>query len=1731
MFTLEDDENKQQFTLMDGQSIYPVLPQPRIEENSQKLNYALGDTSPGVDNLRLKYTSGEESTLRQSLAQYEDAHLYKTKLDMIQSIAASGKKLTPDEQGIIMGMTKAEFRTDPATIIEKKFAEKYINDSLVNNAAVMGTDWSSSPEWSKDVEVATNVTAGIEYFRNQSHILEKEAEDRNTFAKIGDFGTQLLPFVPWWQQKRALEGRKGVEGLMGTTMRENIQYLWALPDEQRRTQYHAAIDKLKEVGAYEDAMTFARAMVSFPTSDEYLANVITLADYTTLGSFILKPFTRATGRAAARAGEEILQGTTPNPASPWIQAAKKDAEAANLEQVKYRNPDPQGEMFLSSEMSGNPRLGNGQNEFRFMNDPEQVRPTAPLPRNRKGQVMGAANRNALIEGSYVDEATGEVVQGTYGIPKRGPAPEVNPDTGIYRGQGGRFGKATTHGEQYGLDLQQAEHQMAMDLFAAPATKDVRQTLGDAVKALEGDKLVPEQVLSATGKVQASVLVDAPKRTIIGSNLDTLSDLKNEIPTFAAPYSFTQEGRVLSREAAQRLTRTAQEWNTTLWATFNNAVRNTRVTPEALSVGLKESEAYLRKTYNRFSDSIINIRHTPADMSPENVDKLSLQIGTTEAKLFPSREQAILHRDEVYKIPEARVQRQGDGFYLEVDRHIDETTDSVRDALWTAKNKLETNVFKMFASRLLSSDSILPVFQSEQRKIATHAPQELRAQVVKMMDEYVTAMSKQEKKELNQILKINTDVERRGRPDKRGDWFETAGELEQSFFQKFNKAPSEAQIAAYDAFRRAHDFEYMLANAAVYRDKARQGIKQFQAKIGDQTTPFFEGKPHDGMPWSLGKGDQDAGVYIHNSETGQGVFRYKFDMTPAERKELDRMVNEKGYRVVQVFDPSKHPLKGLGKTKTGDDLVEQVNFIVSDSYKEKNLDWRQVEYEPGPHVIYKKNWYIATPDVREGRGGKLTYFGDKILLNVSTEAEAAKWSAKMEEAKDLIRFGKDAEANAFIAKNLPYTRAEFDKLIADGMIDMNNRVAFKEAGRRTIDTVPELRGSYNSGNLIDSTRNVHDLSSVMDKGFLAERDKQLFSVYDGPKPTLVPAEELDPFVAFNRAFGQRMKNIWINDYKISAVETWIQNGVKTGVMKPNEKTLMAHPTYFLYNPQWNESADKSLLAAAKAEQRAIVNFIGARNELGDAVSYVSNKIQNSIYNTLGQGRVLDATLEATADPTTFMRGIAFHTKLGFFNPVQFFVQAQSLSHIAAVAPGNAIQGMAAATFARHLAHNPDMLEHYSKVSEKFGWKAADFKEFYDKLRASGLYQVGGEAVLRDDAFDPKLFKSTIGHFLDSGAFFFNEGERLVRLSAFAVAYREWKAANGMARLGDREMAQIMNRSDLLSLNMTRASSAAWQNGAMSIPTQFWAYNARMMEQFLGGRLSGMERARAFAAYSAMYGVPIAAGAVAGVWPVYDSFREEAIKRGINMDANAFTKIFQDGVFQYLQSLTGKESNIAARYGPGNNTQIKDILDGDKTVAEAVFGASGTILGSMYKATQPFYYWAASVFGGEEFPMKASDWLSVAREISTLDVASKAIGAAAYHKWYTKSGSQVSEADGWDAFLAVLGLTPKQATDAFLTRSAVKDQRDGQDKYENMALENYRRGLQSMAAGDVSGANGYMDRARTIMKAGDFTFAQQNRVYQRALEQNKDLADTVRWELFKNAPASRQQQMLDALQRKN
>lgn len=228
-----------------------------------------------------------------------------------------------------------------------------------------------------------------------------------------------------------------------------------------------------------------------------------------------------------------------------------------------------------------------------------------------------------------------------------------------------------------------------------------------------------------------------------------------------------------------------------------------------------------------------------------------------------------------------------------------------------------------------------------------------------------------------------------------------------------------------------------------------------------------------------------------------------------------------------------------------------------------------------------------------------------------------------------------------------------------------------------------------------------------------------------------------------------------------------------------------------------------------------------------------------------------------DPIAAARAGAFHSLLGWFNPIQLWVQAQG----AAVALSANIlnparlgvvlkDGMALA--AARYTQNPESLRH---VAKSFGMKADELEEMHSLWMKSGIE----DSILMTADHAAAVTGRSIGmdafsRGANAGLFFYRKGEMFNRRSAFVTSYREWKAKNPNKVVGDEELKAIMQRTNDFLLNLGKANRAGFQKGIWGLPTQFLQVSTKTLETLFGlnKNFTKAERGKLFLSQLLLYG---------------------------------------------------------------------------------------------------------------------------------------------------------------------------------------------------------------------------------------------------------------------------------------
>lgn len=242
-----------------------------------------------------------------------------------------------------------------------------------------------------------------------------------------------------------------------------------------------------------------------------------------------------------------------------------------------------------------------------------------------------------------------------------------------------------------------------------------------------------------------------------------------------------------------------------------------------------------------------------------------------------------------------------------------------------------------------------------------------------------------------------------------------------------------------------------------------------------------------------------------------------------------------------------------------------------------------------------------------------------------------------------------------------------------------------------------------------------------------------------------------------------------------------------------------------------------------------------------------------------------------DPTAAMRAAAFHGLLGWFNPVQLWVQAQGAAVAASMnilRPHKLALAMKDQAVLRVIQGTLKTDEQIKKGAKAFGMNTDRTIELVRAWERSGLEDsvlatADHSAALRGRG----VALDAISRAADKGLMFYREGELFNRRFSFSTAFDEWKSLNKGKELTDDDLRGIIDRSHNLMLNMSKGNRARWQRGILGTATQFQQVSAKTMESLLGlnGNFTGAERVKIFMGQMALYGgAGIPLGSMGSQW---------------------------------------------------------------------------------------------------------------------------------------------------------------------------------------------------------------------------------------------------------------------------
>jgi hypothetical protein len=1252
----------------------------------------------------------------------------------------------------------------------------------------------------------------------------------------------------------------------------------------------------------------------------------------------------------------------------------------------------------------------------------------------------------------------------------------------------------------------------------------------ALKASASPVTAPAAVVSATGNVAKAGLMQTLARLSVRANetvgrggANSFMDMATELPSLTNPAALTHDLGHFSREYADRLTDVLMNNSDAAFReTFLNTLQTGRLDEATNLVAVQEVKDTLNVAYGRGSDIVIDVAPIGPEDAFVNSNYVKATIGNKDATLFESAEQALEVNRNFYGLQNAKVKTIGGKFALEVHVPVNETAATVRDALKLATDKATPrSMATMFLPFLRSSKDRWDKFIGAEADAAMMGGARLSV-LAKQILKPIGQLSKKEYDKLDEFMNFQRDF--KDAAGNRGTFSKTLGEFERDWLTVHKALPSTKEADAYFAAIQMNDFGWVITNSGLFRDKSRKGLQMFG--FGKRAPAEIEGKLV--KPETLWESTENAGIVIMD-DIDPGDFKaiYKNWLggkNAPSKADIDKMLASGEYKLVQVSDIGKKKFREV--YKDSDKKIGSVDFVITKNTTSRPLDFKQLPYKPGGHVEVDDGFFVSQPNISRHGGASTghaqvtTYSGDKNLYHFLTEKEGQTVIKNLEHARQLLKDRKVNELKLFLQgkAGLPHTTKEFIAMFKgkNAQYDVNEPFRLRKKNE-SLEQRYALSQMKENPNFISSKDSYYNLyRGGVNLEWAGERGDHIYTIINSgstlaPTYNYQPARHVNALTTLQRAASGAMRGRVIDDFKHQAAERFIAEF--GDVLEGNIIDIRANPYKALMDGNFKKLPDTDMkIAAAKASRRATMEFLGTRSDLGKHIDVIKAKLWQNLLEKKGEDGAYAAvsfkdkldswSLGLTKDPVSFMRSLAFHQKLGLFNPAQLLLQMNTVFHTMGVAgPVNGMKGFEAAMHHMRALMNPD---HFDLLAVKTTtWNPAELRESWEWANRTGWYRVGREVAVRSDFFDEDLFtaglKGKANRTLEAGTFFFREGERMTRMTAWNAAYLEFKKANPGKAIRDADAKQILHRADLMSANMTAASNSAWQRGIVGLPTQFWGYQARIMEQMLGKRLTPAEKARVFATYSVVYGIPVAAGSVVGFWPVHESVKQMALENGY--EAEGPLKFLDEGLLSVLvESFAGEQFNVSERFGPGGLPILEDVLSGDTTILEALGGVSGAtlqdkgVIGENLKALSPILYSFANLLTlntmDPAYAMTTDDVIDLARTVNSANALHNVYTAYALGSYISKNGLETDDVQGWESIYNLFGLTPTRISEAYNILENENSRKEWQKEGMKSAVKEIRRSFNEDLTPEEQMQ--HSKRASDLMNTYNLTLAQRRQV---------------------------------------
>ena len=1161
-------------------------------------------------------------------------------------------------------------------------------------------------------------------------------------------------------------------------------------------------------------------------------------------------------------------------------------------------------------------------------------------------------------------------------------------------------------------------------IARAAGRGVEKALPKVVKkmqgAVRGAVHAPDDIAAAaahSGHIAEAAKIAVTKDLAAGKigprSIETLKDLERVLPEAMSPNKTWFRDSSLPPAAVTRLQDLA--------AARTKLIGDALTKPNLLDVDLNTVQAAVEDASNSLLDTfkhvqhnVVNTRVNPAENSIANVNSVTIQFGTRDGALFKSEEGAKTFSRQINaKTNDFEIKQYPGGWAVEVTKN----TDEMRNVTIDMNTKHPDNITSAFMGYLRSANDQVSVANRQARSTATLSVEHLGAIVTEMVKPF-GKMGRQGLHELEDVI-YNAQTKLNKANANTGIYYKTAGEFEQAFYDLHGKNPNVLQTDAYFTYVDLQDLDYVVRTLDTYKQKVRIGIENFE--VGALK---FEGKELSAIPYATKtpfriRVVDDKGAVISKM--------YSRQLDPKKMKDIDEKVASGEYKILQSTD---------GTVDIDGDAVQ---IIVAKGAKRGRIDPKQFTRQEGGHQIQKNRFHVKQAVIRAHKDGGNSYLSDNTLFNASSAAEAREFADLYDTVRRLWKTDRPA-AIKLINDKMPFDAKTFAGKVLTKQIDLDTPIASVRSGQ-SVGDVLDLSKSY--GFLDNHNYNELNLSRSVKGRYLGERSESLIDQVTKEANGVFSVEQaplVRPLEALQSTTADMIRTRVIHDYIHTSAKSWYNQFAH--LLDVTKEEMASFGDDILVNPKWKMGANPVEVGAAENVRKAIVNLYTNSTPYTRYMNARKEKIVESVYNRFGKTTanwVSESLLPFASDIPTYLRSVAFHSKLGLFNVKQLFLQASSFSNVVAISPRSGAKAVGNLPLIIAALRKSNINDAKRIGAKAMGWTEDQFAAGIEAYRRSGYNIVAGDVAYVDEVTKSVApIASQTGKVLDAGTKFFSTGERMPRVVGYFASYDEWLKANPGKLLDRRAQAAILDRAKLISGNMTRDASSRWQKGWMGSVTQFFGYQARMAELMIGKRLTGAERARLFTANALMYGLPVGVSAATGIVPWRPLVKQWMLEEGYDYNEDPLVEASLDGVISSLvEWTTGRDYDVSGSFGPGGISNIYDIWNGDAEVRDLLLGASGSIAMDIYESAMPALRGIWSAIDLDDQTYYPIDVTKILTNISSINNASKIVNISNLGKWLSRNGTILSDADMVDGYVSVLfGITPDRISDAFNQIDAMK-----------------------------------------------------------------------------------------------